>query len=228
MCLDPVSGGVMLAGLASQALSVNQQSRAAGKVIKARNRALEADAVKQKQLQAQANDVNQASQNKFTAEAQAADRAAETEKALRVATGSEQVGDYSAATQGEPVQVQSEIARQIAKALGEGKRYAKSSANLNSYGRTGFNNNLGLTDSATNIERINNFSRGNTGVLQTQLNAANQKGQGNLLSADILGGIGDIAMMYSLGAAGKGAGGGVSKVVGFKDPTYGTVTKYAI
>lgn len=224
MCLDPVTAAV---GLGAQALSVYQQNRAAGKVTKARNRALEADAVKQRQLQAQANEVNTASQDQFTAEAQAANRAAETEKALKVATGSDQVGDYSAATQGEPMQVQSEIARQIAKALGEGKRYAKTSANLNSYGRAGFNNNLALTDSATNIERINNFSRGNTGVLQTQLNAANQKGQSNLLAADLLGGVGDIALMYSLGAAGKG-GGGVSKVVGFKDPTYGTVTKYAI
>jgi hypothetical protein len=175
-----------------------QNSRAQGKVVKARNRALQDDRVKQQALQAEADAGNQKTQAGFSLENQEAGRAAEVERALKTATGSEMVGDYTAATNGQPVQVQSEIARKIADALRTGKDYAKTSANLGSYGRQQFNNRINLTDNAIDLERINSFSRGNTGVLGAQLNHANNKGGGNRLSADLLGGIGDIALAYSL------------------------------
>lgn len=195
MCLDPVSAAL---GVGSQVMSAYQNNKAQSKVISARNKALEADRQKQAALAAEAKGVNDNTLKNFTLQNQEAGRIAEAEKSLAVASGSDVAGDYVTGKSSEPSVVDSEIARQIGDAIRSGKTYARTSANLGSYGRQQFNNGVALTDGATNIDRINNFSRGNSALLPSQLAAANNKGSGNRLSSDLFGGIGDIALAYSM------------------------------
>jgi len=207
MC-EPISATtamVLAGGLGSQALSTQLQNRAAGKVSRARNAVLEQDRLTQQRHQMQATAINDEQQGKFTAENQRALQAANIEKTLNNNTQSDSAVSYDTATRNAPVEVKSEIARQIASALNSGRNYGKTQAKLSSYGQTQFDNNLGLTRTAEDLERINNFSRGDSNLVQSRLANANTKGQGSRNAADIFGGIGDIAMLYGMSTAGRPA-----------------------
>lgn len=201
MC-NPILG----VSAALQAASVLANNRAAKKVEQERNRVLEANRLRQSQFAQEADVNNTSTQDQFTAENQATKRQANIDTAIKDQAGISANGDYLADSQTAPSVVKSEIARQLADAVSRGKGYGTSSANINSYGQTSFDNNLALTRNAEEIERINNFSRGETAVVPLALQNANTKGQGSRNLADLFGAAGDIGMAYGFGKMGGGSG----------------------
>lgn len=131
MC-DPSLG----VAAASMALGTMSQQNAVKSQVNARNKAMEANARKQAEYQAQADVVNKNTNANFTKENQDALRQANVEKAVANNSNVGEVGDFTTNTSIAPVEVKSEIARKIADAVSAGKNYVKTSANMNSYGQT--------------------------------------------------------------------------------------------
>lgn len=199
MC-DPSLG----VAAASMALGTMSQQNAVKSQVNARNKAMEANARKQAEYQAQADVVNKNTNANFTKENQDALRQANVEKAVANNSNVGEVGDFTTNTSIAPVEVKSEIARKIADAVSAGKNYVKTSANMNSYGQTNFDNTLALAKGAEDVGRISNFSQGESAILPLALQEASQKGQGSMLAADIFNGVGSMAAMYGVGQLGKG------------------------
>lgn len=208
-------------GLGANMAGSYQQSRAANKQAKARSQALQADEAKQRAFQEQASQQTQKTTGNFSAENQEAMRQQNIQNAVENQTGVGQTGDYTTKSDSAPVEVKSEIARKIADAVSAGRGYAGSAANLNSYGQTNFDNALALTAGGENIDRINNFSRGQSSTLPSALNAASMKGQNNLLMADIFNGVSGIASAYAIPKVADFAGDYINTA--FKSATSGAV-----
>jgi hypothetical protein len=104
-------------------------------------------------------------------------------------TGSE----YVAQNPGAPKEVTDSMSRQLAGALATGKDYAKNLANVSSYGRMGFDNNLALNRLGQTVQQLNGMSSRSTGVLGTELQGAAGAGVAGNNMAAILQGVGGIA-----------------------------------
>lgn len=198
MC-EPTTAALAIGSLAASSYMNNQ---AAKKVASQRNKALLEDAAAQKVYQGQADEVNAKAQDNFKAENQTqmqANNEAKLKESLDASGGATgRIADYSATSAQSPDVVQSEIARKIGEAVEKGQASTSSLARLQSYGKTMFDNNVNLTNSASDIERINNFSRGTSAVLPFKLERANRAGMGSQNLASIFDGIGNLSMAYGL------------------------------
>lgn len=108
-----------------------------------------------------------------------------------------------------PPVVRGEIAKRMLAAFQSATDRAKAMGNLSGYGDQWFQNNADIADSARRIGTLNNFARGNAGILQSQQDLA-QLGATKAPSiwGPILSGAGSLAMSIGAGGmGGMGAGG---------------------
>lgn len=198
MC-DPTTIGI---AVGSKMADTYMQNQAAKKVTSARNRALEADAAAQRGYQKEAADVNETTQQGFTAENQEAQRSASEEKLKGILDGNSgsagRIADYNQTSAQAPSVVQSEIARKVGQAVSAGQSGTSSLARLQSYGDSQFKNNLNLTDASRKLETINTNSRGSSAILPYRLDAANRAGTSLSQMGSLFGSLGDLAVAYRL------------------------------
>jgi hypothetical protein len=71
-----------------------------------------------------------------------------------------------------PTAVRGEIAKRMLSAFQGATQRAKAMGQLSGYGDQWVENNSGIADSARRIGTLNNFSRGNTGILPSQMDLA--------------------------------------------------------
>lgn len=201
MC-DPLT----ITGIALSAGSTVMQTMAANKVQNARNDALLAERLRQRQFDDEAAALNAQSQDRYTGFEGKQD--AEGQK----------LGDYFASqTAAEPSAAEAlpasssnlvvaEEGRNRAAARRDTNESGAALGNLRAFGdllsSTG---RLQARDAGT-IGQIGSFKQGSSGVLPFELEDANSKGGGLRLLGDIMGGAGSVAM--SAGLSGKSLLGG--------------------
>jgi|WetSurMetagenome_2_1015567.scaffolds.fasta_scaffold421351_2 hypothetical protein len=71
-----------------------------------------------------------------------------------------------------PAVVRGEYAKRMLSAFNSATERAKASGKLGGYGDTWLGNNVGIADTGRRIDTVNNFSRGETGILNDQMDLA--------------------------------------------------------
>lgn len=121
-------------------------------------------------------------------------------------TAAPDAGEYAQVSPSTPAEVRGDIANGLVRAIEKGKQYAKGLAKVGAPGMLNFEQGLTLADSAGDLTRLNNASQGSMNIFQGfDLPAARARGanSGWATASDVLGGLGDIGMMYSLTRPGK-------------------------
>lgn len=196
MC-DPLT----LVGLAASAGGVALNSAAQSRVNAARDSAMDAEKMRQLKLSREANSVNAKSQDRFKKF-----KGAQNEKAgkLQDYYSSQDVPEPSKETAlpttNSDITVAEETKqRDQASALTD--RTANALGELRSFGDVLGDKSLLQGRDATKAGQLASFKEGSSAVLPFELEAANQKGEGLRLFADLLGGAGGLAMSKGLSTA---------------------------
>lgn len=143
------------------------------------------------------------------------DIAENLEQYLRPAARPAPDGEYVAENPGVPVEIKERQARVLHDSLLKGRDYAKRLAQVSAFGRLGFDNSRDMNRAGESIGRLNTQSERSSAILPLELQAAQSAGDKYALISDIANGVGQIAMMYSLGggAPAGGAAGGTGVTV---------------
>lgn len=104
-------------------------------------------------------------------------------------------------TRGASPAVRGEIAKRMLSAFQRSTDHAKAMGKMGGYTDQWFNNNVGINDASRNIDVLNNFSRGNTGILQSQQDLAEAAAYKR---PSLWGPILQAGGQFALGAAGRG------------------------
>lgn len=107
-------------------------------------------------------------------------------------------GSFVPDNPGAPEVVKSDVARAVADALSKGRDFAKTTSNLSSYGGQQQANSITANRAHQDLNQVNSFSAGSSGVLPYELNAANRAGYGTRVASDVANGVGQIASIYSM------------------------------
>jgi len=179
MCTPLIALALTAAGAAANAAGVRKAQRA-------QDGAREAERIRQKGFQSEADaraienrsstgkDATDAGMKKAEGERKAASDAAVAEvKAPVEATGANLAGDSSAAKL-----VAGENATQAAKGLGYALQQGAARAKLAGFNDVGFNNSILNARTNQDLGRIANFAKGSSDVLPVELEAASRKGEG--------------------------------------------------
>lgn len=200
MC-DPLT----IAGAAMSVGSMVANQAAASQVSRARNKASTAEAERQRALREEAMATNDQSRERYTGFDQ---QQADTKKRL---------GDYFGANtdQGAAketpiamgagagnVAVNAEIGKQMGKAKAYGAQQNDALAGLRSFGDVLGGIGVGQARDANIVGQLGGFQRASAGILPSELEAANSKGDGMKMLGDVLNLGGKVAM--GAGLAGKG------------------------
>lgn len=190
MC-DPITASIALAAAGSVA-----QAAGVRKAQKAQAGAQEAERIRQKRYQSEAD--ARASENLAATNKDATDKGMDKSKAEREAASAKAVSEVQAplAPSGENLAgdqtanavIDAETAKQASKGLGFALQQGSAKANLASLNDVMFQNAISNARANQDIGRIANFARGSADVLPIELEAAARRGQGlrtlgSLLSA---------------------------------------------
>jgi hypothetical protein len=195
MC-DPLTIG----GIAATGLSVALNSAAQSQVQNARDEALTAEQLRQKQLDQQAAAVNNQSRQAYTnAPKKQADRG-------------KQLGEYFTSQQAQAprenalpttasnITVQ-ENAKQADKAQAFTDKEGQALGQLRSFGDLMSANSLLQARDASQVGQLAGFKQGSSAVLPYELDDANHAGDGLKLFGDIVGGVGGLVTQKALSSA---------------------------
>lgn len=204
MC-DPITAGIALT-----VASVGANSFAQSQITKARDSAMEAERIRQRGLDQEADALNLKSQDRYK------DWGAKQEE-----TG-QNLADYFNSNQVPAEQrpqdipaptnnvVVAEQQKQTAKAKAFGQQQGQALGNLRAFGDLLGDTSRAQARDATQIGQIGNFKQGSSNVLGMELDAANQAGGSMKLLGDVLGGFGNVSL--NAGLSGKSLFGGKSPV----------------
>jgi hypothetical protein len=106
-------------------------------------------------------------------------------------------GTY-ATKQGSPTEVRTEMARQVGRAIQAGKTQARASAQLHAPSELAFDNSITLGRSGQDLAGLNDFSRGSSGALGSEMQASVHKADNYNTAAQTAGGLGDIWASYAM------------------------------
>jgi len=198
-------------GAAMMVGSMVAKQQAAKQVEKARNSAIEAETIRQRGYDQEADALNAVSQDRYTDFA-----GKQTDKAKSLGDYFEgqakPVAESGGAT--EPVMptsasniVVAEEGKQLGKAREYGSQQDTALGNLRAFGDLLGGISRGQANDAAQLGIIGGFKRGSQGVLPLELEAANGKGAGARLFGDLLGMGGSMAMMGGMGGGGPSWGG---------------------
>lgn len=203
----------IITALASLAVGTVMRNQAAQKVRRESEGRVNAEAMRQRGIDQERTAALDRALPQFGREAQEerqGDIAQQMEQYLMPAGPGD--GEYQAAS-GAPKEIKDRQARVLHEALLKGKDYAKNLAQVSSFGRASFENSADMNRTGEKVGDLNTRSARSSAILPLELQAAQSAGDKYALLGDIADGVGQIAMMYSLGApaAGGAAGGtGVS------------------
>lgn len=212
MC-DPIS----IAGAAMSAGSMLLNQQAAAKQAKAREGAMTAERIRQSGLRQEATALNNTSRDRYNDF-----QGQEEQKATALADFFKSRGDAApvpgGATPNETAGamptssntvVTNEVTKQGAKADAFGRQQDEALGALRGFGDLLADTSRLQARDAAQIGMLGGLMKGSSGVLPYELEAANNKGAGTKMFADILGGAGGLAVNYGLG-------GGSDKLFGTK------------
>ena len=216
MC-DPLT----LVGTALTIGSSIANAAAQQQVAKARDSALAAERIRQRQFDQQADAINANARARYD---DYGDKQAEKAKSL--AEFFQDPKASTAPTAGEanvsagtvmPTASSDVVTREIGRQAGQAREFtdqqAVSLGNLRSFADLLSDKSRLTARDAGSIAQIGGFKRGSSNVLPLELEAANQKGAGLRTFADILGGAGSVATMAGLN------GGSLAKMFSTSAPT---------
>jgi hypothetical protein len=169
MCLGPEL--LAAAGLMAGSTIANKKANKA--VRKKQEGVSEAERIRQKGFQQQAQTTLDNTMQKFQVPSQTqaiADTATQRETSLQGTQA--QPGDYAPTNNNEPTVVKSDIAQRMADAVAQGKREVMSRAKLGAYGQNQNQNAIALGRSGQDIGQMADFSRGSASVMPYEMNAA--------------------------------------------------------
>lgn len=195
MC-DPLTIG----GIAATGLSVALNSAAQSQVQHARDEALTAEQVRQKQLDQQAAVVNEQSRQAYTnapkKEAQRGKQLADYFTDQKAQAPRENALPTSASN----ITVQEE-GKQADKARAFTNTEGQALGQLRSFGDLMSSNSLLQARDASQVGQIAGFKQGSSSVLPYELDDANHAGDGLKLFGDLVGGVGGLVTQKALSAA---------------------------
>lgn len=205
----------LVAALALAAGSAYSNNRAQSAQEDARRQANQAQMARQRRLQAEADALNEGTQENFereNVEQQMADIGLREEEraAQSIEEGGEQFSPTDALSDDTPEVIRESGEKAKAKSLAEAMRNAKSLSALQRYGLAGFENDMDLSRNATQLSNIGDFAQGNQGIFQAELSDAQNAGEGWSNLGQILGAAGMAVGGY--GAMAGGAAGGASSM----------------
>ncbi|TDX21884.1 hypothetical protein DFO67_1323 [Modicisalibacter xianhensis] len=202
----------LIAALALAAGSAYANNRAADAQQAARRQANQAQLARQRQLQMEADALNENVQERFqrdNVEEQMQELAGQEEaRAVEaIEEGGEQFSPTDALSDDTPAVIRESGEKAKAKSLAEAMRNARSLSALQGYGLAGFENDIALNRNATNLNQINDFARGNQSIFRAELDDAQNAGSGWSSLGQILGAASTAAGAYgAFGGAGALAG----------------------
>lgn len=207
--INPVTGGLGLAAsVAGSLISRSEAIKNANAQAAARNAVLKQYTDKQAALENEGRGyLNKTLDTYAPGNTQLQDAQAGRNATISNTVGAASDPNTVPTTNGAPPAVKGEIAKRMLEAFQRSTAHAKALGNTGGYGDQWFNNNVGINDTSRNIGVLNNFSRGNTGILQSQQDLAETAAYkrpslwGPILQA------GGSAL---LGASGRGFGGAAS------------------
>ena len=191
MC-DPLA----IAGVALTLGSTFLSSRAANKVERSRNAAINTETNRQEELQKRAQATLLQNTKKFTPEnvnqgIQAA-QDARTERLQGNVTGGDTLADVNFSPSA-PKIVMEDAARRVNEGLASGKEFAGQLAGLGAFGEQQFGTRLDLSRLAESMGQFGTESRNSAAILPLELNKANRAGDSLSGIADITGSLGSLA-----------------------------------
>lgn len=196
MC-DPLT----LIGAVASAGGVAMNMAAQSRVQAARNDALRAERIRQRSLNNEADAINKNSQDRYKKFDRTQER---NSKRLQDYYSSQDVPEPSKEsalpTSNSNITI-AEEAKQRDQASALTDRTANALGDLRSFGDTLGSRSLLQGRDANLVGQIAGFKEGSSNVLPFELEEANQKGQGLQLFADILGGLGGLAVSKGLSTA---------------------------
>jgi hypothetical protein len=209
MCIpgvDPITLGLVLTGA-----SVGSNYIGAQKAERARDSALAAETQRQKDLQREAEILNDQSRDRYEdfdgqqdeKATKLTDYFAEAPQSAAEAVGEANATAASALPSTENGIVQREIDKQTALADAFTGQQADARGRLRSFGDVLGGVSREQARDAGLIGQIGGFQRGSSNVLPYELEDANNKGSGFRLLGDILGGLGSIGLTSGVTAAAK-------------------------
>lgn len=172
--LNPVTAGLGLgASIAGSLISRSEATKNANATAAARNAVLQPYLEKQRGLETEGRGYLDKTLGTYAP----GNTQLQDAQDARNATISGTVGNMSdpntvPTTRGAPPAVKGEIAKRMLDAFQRSTAHAKALGNAGGYGDQWFNNNVDINDTSRNIGVLNNFSRGNTGILQSQQDLA--------------------------------------------------------
>lgn len=177
------------------------RARADNQVRNAQQSRIQAEMVRQHALQQQADARMAQALPQFTRPAQDQARttlATNTQAQITPQSGQGGTGEFVPDNPGSPQVVQSDIARAVAGAMQKGRDYAKTTANLSSYGGQNFANSIALNRNAQEMNRIGDFSQNSSAILPQELQGAQLAGRNTRVASDVANGLGQIGSIYAL------------------------------
>lgn len=202
----PLAGLGLAANIAGSVMQRGEADKQAAAVADARNRVLQSYLKKQGDLSQEARgEIAGVLQKYAPGNTQLADAQGARTGVIMDTVGNTSDPNAVPLTREAPPAVRGEIAKRMLEAFNRSTTKAKTMGALGGYGDQWFNNNVDINAANRNIDMVNNFSRGNSSILQSQQDLAEAAAYkrpsiwGSVLSAG-----GNLA----LSAAGRGWGAG--------------------
>lgn len=199
----------LIAALALAAGSAYANNRAQEAQMAARREANRNQLARQRQLQQEANALNEDVQERFEREnveesmQELAGR--EEQRATEaIEQGAEEFSPTAALSDDTPDVIRESGEKAKAKSLAEALRNARSLSALQGYGLAGFENDLALGRNATRLSQIGDFARGNQNIFQAELSDAQNAGGSWRSLGQILGAASTAAGAYGAFAPAAG------------------------
>lgn len=204
----------LVAALALAAGSAYANNRAQAAQQDAMRDANRAQLARQRQLQQEADALNEGVQERFEREnveesMQELAGREEERAAAAIEQGGEDFSPTDALTSETPAVIRESGEKAKAKSLAEAMRNAKSLAALQGYGLAGFENDLAMSRNATELGNIGQFAQGNQRIFQAEMDDAQSAGDGWNSLGQILGAASTAAGAYGA-FSGAGAAGASS------------------
>lgn len=195
---DPVSTLLVL-GL--QGASVASQSLGRRAVKREQNDLVGAENIRQKRYGDQSRALVDQLNTGFTPEAQTGKRdviEGEWTRALEPIATAPTAYAATPTTPSGPVEVKTEAARQMSRALRSAKDRVLTTAKLGAYGQNQQGNAFDINRAGQDLSRLGGFSQGSQSVLDSELAGAYDKAAPYSLFSDVAGGLGDLYAGYHM------------------------------
>ena len=158
---------------------------ASDKVIDRRNTDAEAEAARQRELQKRATAITDETLTKQSPASQA-QQTAQIEQQRASAFAPAGTADTGLPSSGSaPIEVKSEIARQIGNAVRKGRAQLTARARLGAFDKSQHGNRLEIGRARTGVQQLQNFSLGSQNALQSEFGSATNAGKGWGNAADL-------------------------------------------